>query len=66
VEVKHRQSIPAWLTTALVQTHAAVRGDKLAVAIVHRHGGRHSEDIVCMRLTDFTTWFGSVMESEES
>jgi len=64
VEVKHRQSIPAWLTTALMQARAAVRGDQLPVAIIHRHGGRHSEDIVCLRLADFTAWFGPVDESE--
>lgn len=64
VEVKHRQSIPAWLTTALTQARAAVRGDQLPVAIIHRHGARHSEDIVCMRLADFTAWFGSVGEKE--
>jgi len=64
VEVKHRQIIPAWLTTALTQAHAAVRGDQLPVAIIHRHGARHSEDIVCLRLADFTAWFGPVDESE--
>lgn len=65
VEVKHRQSIPAWLTTALTQSRAAVRGDQLPVAIIHRHGGRHAEDIVCMRLADFAAWFGPVAETED-
>lgn len=30
VEVKHRRSIPQWLTTALTQARAAVRGDQFA------------------------------------
>jgi len=30
VEVKHRQSIPQWLTTALTQARAAVRGESVA------------------------------------
>ena len=64
VEVKHRGVIPQWLTTALTQAHAAVRGDQLPVAIIHRHGGRHTEDIVCMRLADFMQCFGPVDESE--
>jgi len=63
VEVKHRRSIPQWLTTALKQAHAAVRGDQLPVAIIHRHGARHTEDIVCLRLADFVQWFGPVDES---
>ncbi len=65
MEVKHRQSIPAWLTTALSQARAAMRGDQLPVAIIHRHGARHSEDIVVLRLADFTAWFGPVAESED-
>ncbi len=64
VEVKHRQSVPAWLTVALTQARAAVRGDQLPVAIIHRHGAPHAEDIVCMRLANFTAWFGPVAESE--
>ncbi len=64
VEVKHRQTVPQWLLGSLTQARAAVRGDQLPVAIIHRHGARHSEDIVCLRLADFTAWFGPVAESE--
>jgi hypothetical protein len=66
VVVKHRQSIPAWLTTALTQARAAARGDQVPVAIIHRHGGRHGDDFLCMRLAVFVQWFGPVAESEES
>jgi len=63
VEVKHRQSIPAWLTTALTQAHATVRGEQVPVAIIHRHGARHREDIVCR--ADFTARFGPKGDRED-
>jgi len=47
------------------QARAAVRGDQLSVAIIHRHGGRHGEDIVCLRLAAFVQWFGPVNEQED-
>ncbi len=64
IECKHRQSVPQWLQEALKQARAAVRGDQLPVAIIHRHGGRHADDLVVLRLADFTAWFGPVAESE--
>lgn len=66
VEVKHRQRVPQWLIGALTQARAAVRGEQLPVAIIHRHGARHTEGIVCLRLGDFTAWFGPVAEREET
>jgi len=48
-----------------MQARAAVRGDQLPVAIIHRHGARHTEDIVCMRLADFTACFGPMDEESE-
>ncbi len=49
---------------ARVPVSGRKRGDQLPVAIIHRHGTRHAEDIVCLRLVDFTAWFGPVAESE--
>jgi hypothetical protein len=52
VEVKHRRAIPAWLLTAMAQASAAARPDQTPVAILHRHGARHRDDLAVMRLAD--------------
>ena len=61
IEVKHRRKLPQWLTKALEQAERAARPDQLPVAIIHRHGERHSEDLVVLRLRAFEEWFGGAM-----
>lgn len=61
VECKHRKGVPKWLRTAVSQALAAVRGEQLAVSIIHQHGSRHGDDLVVMRLSDFQAWFGDVL-----
>lgn len=58
IEVKCRQSFPAWLHEALAQARAAARPGQVPVAVLHEAGARHAEDIVCLRLADFEEWFG--------
>lgn len=62
VEVKHRASLPGWLTGALAQAVASKRGDQLPVAIIHEAGKRHTENLIVLRQKDFVLWFGDVEE----
>ena len=66
IEVKHRQTLPAWLKDALAQAHAAARGSQLPVAILHEAGSRHDRDVVCLSLADFEAWFGPVGDASEA
>ena len=52
IEVKHRREVPAWLLDALRQAEAAARDRHVPVAIIHRHGGRHADDLAMLRLVD--------------
>lgn len=52
IEVKHRRSVPAWLLDAMAQAQASVRGDRVPVAVIHCHGGRHADDLAMVRLAD--------------
>ena len=58
VECKHRKKLPDWLKSALSQARRNAEADQLAVCVLHEHG-RH-DDILCMALSDFIDWFGSV------
>ena len=62
VEVKHRQSLPAWILGAMSQARAAARSDQLPVAILHESGQRHADNLVLVRLADFRDWFGDPVE----
>jgi len=70
VEVKHRASIPAWLVGAMEQAerNAGVDADgvtrQLPIVVIHQHGGRHVDDLVVLRLGDFTEWFGEAESGE--
>jgi len=52
IECKRRRSVPAWLLEAMAQAEAAARPGQLPVAIVHRHGGKHADDLAVLRLSD--------------
>lgn len=58
VEVKHRRSLPAWLTAALAQAQRNAPAGRLPVVILHQHNSRAVNDVVCMRLGNWLDWFG--------
>lgn len=60
VEVKSRQSLPAWLTDALAQARRHAQDGQLAIVILHVHGARHDDNLVVLRLKDFEQWFGEM------
>ena len=63
IEVKHRKKLPAWLFDAMAQavasrTYGSDGEDKLPVVVLHENGKHHDNDLVMMRLYDFSFWFG--------
>lgn len=60
IEVKHRQSLPVWLTDALAQATRNASAGKLPLVVLHESGRRHVDDLVMLRLGDFEQWFGDV------
>ncbi|HHX43153.1 MAG TPA: hypothetical protein GX714_04090 [Chloroflexi bacterium] len=58
VEVKTRRKLPEWIQAALQQAQTGCPEHRLPLAVLHQAGQRHDDDIVCLRLADFTAWFG--------
>lgn len=52
LEIKHRATLPGWLTTAMAQAEAASRDGRIPTVVIHRHGGRHADDVCLLRLSD--------------
>ena len=65
VEVKHRRRLPQWLKNALAQAKSGASEQRLAIAVLHEAGQRHSDDLVVLRLADFEDWFGEVRPEGE-
>jgi hypothetical protein len=60
IEVKHRASIPFWLSDALDQSKRNASDGKLPLVVLHEAGARHDNDMVLVRLSDFVEWFGAL------
>jgi hypothetical protein len=58
IECKHRKAIPLWIADGMAQAVASARDGQLPVVIVHEGGQRHGNDIVMVKLRDWTEWFG--------
>lgn len=58
VEVKHRRVLPAWLHDALQQAQRNAPAERLPLVVLHQHGERATNDVVCVRLRDWLDWFG--------
>lgn len=59
VEVKHRRQLPSWLTAAMQQAQRNAPAGRLPIVVLHAHGTRGANDVVCLRLADFLDWFGN-------
>ena len=66
VEVKSRNSIPAWIKDAMAQAVASIRGDQLPIVVIHENGARYDDALVMVPLKDFTLWFGDAREPGET
>ena len=56
VEVKSRQTLPAWLKHAVKQAEAAACQSvtpRLPVTVLHEVGGRHADDLVLVPMSAF-------------
>jgi hypothetical protein len=53
IEVKHRATIPAWLTDAMHQSEAAAGADQLPIVIIHEHGKPYADALVVLKLSQF-------------
>lgn len=62
VEVKTRRRLPLWLTEAVSQAEASAGDDQLPIVVLHEHGARYSDAVVCMRLADFVSWYGDIAD----
>ena len=62
IECKERQTLPAWIQTAMSKARAKASDDQLAVVILHELGKRHDNDLVVLRLCDFEEHFGETEE----
>ncbi|RIK45855.1 MAG: hypothetical protein DCC58_05095 [Chloroflexi bacterium] len=58
IEVKRRQSLPAWLHDAMSQAEAAARDGKLPVVVLHQSGQRYDEAVCVLRLDDLRRLLG--------
>lgn len=58
IEVKYRAKLPAWLERAMAQAENAASEGQLPLVVLHRKGQRSDNDLVVLRLGDFTEWFG--------
>ena len=58
IECKERAKLPAWLERAMAQAENAASEGQLPLVVLHRKGQRSDNDLVVLRLGDFTQWFG--------
>ena len=58
VEVKSRETIPAWIKGALAQAEASALPAQLPVAVLHGDGDRYAGALVVMRLKKFVQQLG--------
>ncbi len=59
IEAKHRAKLPEWLHDAMRQAEASQQAAQLPIVVLHESGQRHGQDLVVLRLADFTAWFGA-------
>lgn len=64
IEVKHRKSMPAWITDAFAQAIASKTGDQLPIVILHEQNQRYDECTVMVRLKDLSAFIESAKEKD--
>ena len=58
VEVKHRETLPAWLLAAVAQARANAPQGKTPLVVLHEAGSRYDDALVVVRLADFQELWG--------
>jgi len=60
VQIKHRATVPNWLTGAMDQTIHDAGGAQYPILILHEKGTKYEESLVITRLSDFIDYDGSL------
>jgi hypothetical protein len=57
-------AVPKWIRAehkqALDRAYLLVDQDRLPILVIHEKGGSNDDDLVVLKLNDFTAWFGDV------
>jgi len=57
LQIKHRKSVPQWLTDAYAQAMRDAPSKCLAVLVLHPRGWSIDESLVVVNLADFVDWY---------
>jgi len=57
IQVKHRKSVPQWLTDAYAQSMRDAPNGTLAVLVLHPAGWSIDESMVIVPLSEFVEWY---------
>jgi hypothetical protein len=58
IECKHRDQLPAWLTSALSKVRGHCEPDQTGVVVLHEKGRHSDNDLVLMAVLDFEKLWG--------
>ena len=58
IEVKERKKISKFLKDIIKQADQYNDGTKLSIGVLHELNKRHDDDIVLIRLKEFSAWYG--------
>jgi len=57
LQIKHRKSVPQWLTDAYVQSMRDAPNGTLPVLVLHPEGWSIDESLVIISLSEFVEWY---------
>ncbi len=60
-----KRPLPGEIREALAQARRNAGPGQLSLVVWHTQGERHDDDVVMLRLADFTLWFGDVQSPRE-
>ena len=66
IEVKERQTLPAWVEEAMSQAEASVKPFQIPVVFLHPKGGKHMDDLTILRLRDMIWILEELKRKEEA
>ena len=64
IECKHRETLPAWLTSALQKIRQQAGADRLGLVVLHEKGKRDS--LVVLSLSDFVSRYGAIPDEPDN
>lgn len=64
VEVKHRESLPAWIMVAMKQADAANNGSQISMVLLHEKWQKYEDTLTIMRLSDTLALYQKIEKLE--